>query len=147
MYVTKHWSLSQCQVSIYLILNLHPVNHALPYLNTFTFSVSHTRVQFGKRTPSLHAHKAIHLHFFCTFIMLLYSISQQCPFGQHSFFRGNRNKSVRRWWFIMVYDSTTCDSAASKTQETTRIGLEYASNLSHRSPGQPHMGQIAPWEV
>lgn len=37
----KKKPLSQCQVSVDLILNLHPVNHALPYLNTFTFSVSH----------------------------------------------------------------------------------------------------------
>lgn len=58
--------------------------------------LSHTRVQFGKRLSHLHAHKAIHQHFFCTFIMPLYSLSQQCPFGQHSFFRGNRNGSVCR---------------------------------------------------
>lgn len=39
-YLEKTHTISQCQVSVDLILNLHPANHALPYLNTFAFSVS-----------------------------------------------------------------------------------------------------------
>lgn len=63
MYVTK--TLSQRQVSIDLILNLHPVNHALPYLNTFTFSVSHTHVFSLEREchPYMHTKLFISISF------------------------------------------------------------------------------------
>lgn len=42
----------------------------------------------------------------------------------------------------MVYNNTTCDSAVAKTEETTKIGLEYVA-VSHLNAGQPHIGQIA----
>lgn len=42
----------------------------------------------------------------------------------------------------MAYNNSTCDSAVAKTEETTKIGLEYAA-VSHLNPGQSHIGQIA----